>query len=222
MKCKCCGGEVAAEALSCPYCGAENPEGIRFQQEIQAKIKRNKLLAPILLRQKTPELVERILNRVMIGGVAWFVISLLICFGMFCVEYGIDFFRGEKVPHTEYAVILEDAHTANHRSGYDYWLEERNDMLDKLETGALISDYETENLIGVAQRFWDSYNEKDAVAQNGREEVEAFFCGILGFGEAELIAMMKSDWYRLSDEQQQEIAAPVKQRLVEVQQKWDF
>ena len=67
MKCVNCGGELDSQAIKCPYCGSRNQAGLAFYKDVYEKVNRNKLLAPLLLRQKTPELVQRMLTRIIIA-----------------------------------------------------------------------------------------------------------------------------------------------------------
>lgn len=80
MKCSYCGGEFSSQSEKCPYCGRENGEGIAFQEEVKRKIEKNRMLRPLLIRQETPKLVQRMLSRliVIIGGTA-----VLLCVGSF-------------------------------------------------------------------------------------------------------------------------------------------
>lgn len=66
MKCPSCGGEFSSQSIACPYCGRENSEGIVFQKRIYQKIEKNKLLKRFLIKQKTPELVQRMLTRLLL------------------------------------------------------------------------------------------------------------------------------------------------------------
>ena len=75
MKCQYCGGEVSSQSIKCPYCNQDNPEGIAFQKEVYKRIERNKLLKPFLLKQKTPELVQKMLTRVIIIAI---VVNILL------------------------------------------------------------------------------------------------------------------------------------------------
>lgn len=84
MKCPYCGGEFSSQSIKCPFCGRENAEGIAFQNEIQKRIERNRLLRPFLIKQKTPELVQRMLTRIffVIAGVNILLIAFSLGFYM--------------------------------------------------------------------------------------------------------------------------------------------
>ncbi|MGN0431584.1 MAG: hypothetical protein ACI4EQ_04425 [Lachnospiraceae bacterium] len=184
MKCPYCGGEVSSQSISCPFCGRENPEGIAFQEEVRRKIERNKLLKPFLIKQKTPELVQKMLSRILIILV---VLNAVLFFSTFFIFLWAERDRTrEPQPggHAEQFLAQFDT-TGNW--GYNNFCDRMYRIMDAVDAGEEIADYEVEWLVEYAY---------DAVAENADSEqenageciltVQAFFRGYLGFTDEEM------------------------------------
>ena len=63
MNCPYCGGLLTYQDVVCPYCGKENKEGAAFQKEVYDRIERNRLLRPFLINKKKPEVLKRVMLR---------------------------------------------------------------------------------------------------------------------------------------------------------------
>lgn len=191
MKCPYCGGEVSSQSISCPFCGRENPEGIAFQEEVKAKIERNKLLKPFLIKQKTPELVQKMLTRI---WVVLIVLNVVLFVGSFLIymwgEMG-DTRTPEPGSFAEHYLSEYDV-TGNWE--YDNFCEMMQKIMDAKESGENPSDYEVEYLVDYAY---------DAIAENAKKPAEnseeivltvhAFFRGYLGFEEADMAFLLPEE-----------------------------
>lgn len=217
MKCNYCNGEVSAEALSCPFCGNINEEGVRFQQEVQEKIKRNKLLAPLLLKQKTPELVEKLLERMILVCLGIFVVGMAILCGIFLLEFGISE-GNEREAVFHYAKELEQAHGDAYASRYNHWMEYRDVILDKLENGAEIQEYETGPLFNYAFDLWNYEKQDDPYYIKGKVEIEAMFIGILDFSDEEMKYFTNYEYYwEIEETEREALYRMILERLQEAQ-----
>ncbi len=197
MKCPNCGGEVSSQSLNCPFCGSKNPEGIAFYEEVQKKIERNKLLKPFLIKQKTPELVQKMLTRICI---IVFLVNVLLFVGSFLI-----FFLGESHEQRTWqkdtfaARYYEEYDTAGNWD-YECFLEKIQFILGEMEAGEVPEEYHVEALVRHAyDLISDAYDETDMEnsdtgnheAENTNQEeavlmVYAFFQGYLGFDESQM------------------------------------
>ena len=187
MKCTYCGGEVSSQSIRCPFCDRENPEGIAFQEEIRKKIERNKLLKPFLLKQKTPELVQKMLSRI------W-----LLLLGVNCILFVFSFLIfmwGENTGHRNpnpgsfaenYVNCFDITGNWEYEAFYGYMTEIMNAQV----TGEEIPEYKVEYLVDYA---YDVIAE-EADCENEEEEhiltVYAFFQGYLGFEEKDMVFLL--------------------------------
>jgi len=216
MKCPYCGGEVSSQSVACPFCGRENPEGIAFQEEVQKKIERNKLLKPFLIRQKKPELVQRLLSR-MIG------ILLIINIVMLTLTF-IAFLLIEREPNRKpekgsYAELYFSDFQGVNDYYFDRYYKNVIEFMEHLDKGEMADDYEVESLIDSARRALEESQE-----QEYQEEIylhtKAFFEGVLGLTEEES-AILEPDeegeyGYLYSDDIRRETAiGAVKKKMKE-------
>lgn len=63
MNCPYCGALLTYQDVVCPYCGREHKEGVAFQKEVYDRIERNRLLRPFLINKKKPEVLKRVMLR---------------------------------------------------------------------------------------------------------------------------------------------------------------
>lgn len=191
MKCPYCGGEVPSQSISCPFCGRENPEGIAFQEEVRKKIERNKLLKPFLIKQKTPELVQKMLTRI---WVILIVLNAVLFFSSFFVflwaERGYDR-EPENGSHAERFLTQFDS-TGNWE--YDNFCDQMYDIMDAVENGEEPTEYEVERLIEYAyDAVADSADGEFDNAEECLMTVDAFFRGYFGFSEEDMVFLMPNE-----------------------------
>lgn len=181
MKCPYCNGEVPAQSISCPYCGRENPEGIAFQKQVQEKIERNRLLKPFLLRQKTPELIQKMMTRIIIVliviNVSLFAFALLVA--------ALSGMEEEREPEEgsfaeQYLYDINDLDDYNFRH-YDSELTAHMEML---ENGEIPDREDVEDLVYYAHRVLEESFGKELFEEIYLYE-SAFFRGFLGLTEEE-------------------------------------
>ena len=185
MKCPNCGGNIPMESLSCPYCGTANQERIDFLEEIQRKIERNKLLKPFLLKQKTPELVQKMLTRI-------FLILLGVNVLIFVATFGF-FMWGERdgsrrVPQEgSMAQEYYDTFIETEHYYFAIFLREAGDMIEMTESGEVPEEDDIEDLIRYGYEAVEAAQEEETpVREEIRLTVDAFFMGYLGLSEAEM------------------------------------
>ena len=94
MKCTFCGGDVDAQMTKCPFCGKENPAGVAFQEQVEAKKKRNRELPRFILKLEEKEIKRKLLTRINIALVVLNVILLVGSFGL----YLLSDIKTERVP----------------------------------------------------------------------------------------------------------------------------
>lgn len=185
MKCPYCGGEVSSQGLKCTFCGRENEEGIKFWKELQEKSERNRLLRPLLLKQKTPELAQKMLTRMIIIFTIANVLLLVISFGIFMVS------EHKAVREVEKGSIAESFYE-EYAGNSEYFVMSffigKNDYIDKLESGNMPTESEVSLLVGDAysvMRELDEYDEETAELLT--ENIRAFFMGYIGLAEEEMV-----------------------------------
>lgn len=183
MKCPYCGGEVPAQSVACPFCGQENPEGIAFQKEVQEKIERNKLLKPFLIKQKTPELIQKMMTRIIVILVV--VNVVLLGFSFLLTVWSV---REEvRVPaEGSFAELyLEDFRDFDDYYFNNYYRELKK-QIEMLDNGEMPEEAEIQNLVKDAHRALEENEGEEIQAAIYRYEV-AFFRGVLGLTEEESI-----------------------------------
>ncbi len=184
MKCPYCGGEVSSQSVKCPFCGRENQEGIAFQEEVQKKIERNKLLKPFLIKQKTPELVQKMLTRIWIILIALHVILFV---GTFVIFMWGEQSQNRKPISGSFAEQYISEYDVTGNFEYDYFCELMQKMMDAEANGETLSDFQVEYLVEYAYKTIAENTENPG---ENAEEIEAtvyaFFRGYLGFEEADM------------------------------------
>lgn len=181
MKCPYCGGEVPAQSIACPFCGQENPEGIAFQKEVQEKIERNKLLKPFLMKQKTPELIQRMMTRIIII----LVIVNVVAFGFTFLLAVFATQEEVRVPASgSFAELyLEEINDLDDYYFNNYY-RELKDQLDMLDNGEMPEEAEIQNLVDNAHRALEE-SEGEEIQESIYLYEVAFFRGFLGLSEEE-------------------------------------
>ncbi len=82
MNCPYCGGLLTYQDIVCPYCGKENKEGAAFQKEVYDRIERNRLLRPFLINKKKPEVLKRVMLRMVFILVFFNIMLIAIALGV--------------------------------------------------------------------------------------------------------------------------------------------
>jgi len=83
MKCTFCGGEVGADQLRCPYCNQENLIAYQRQKELNEETAKNEAEAKKVIASSKSDIVHKVLSRILIGLVIFFVIITIISFGVY-------------------------------------------------------------------------------------------------------------------------------------------
>ncbi|MDE5892363.1 MAG: zinc ribbon domain-containing protein [Acetatifactor sp.] len=182
MKCENCGGEVDSQAISCPYCGGRNEAGINFYKEVYQKVNRNKLLAPLLLRQKTPELIQRMLTRIIVAMGIMGVVFIGISVVMILMTDDPIFSDAQPEPGSyaaEYTGIWDD---------YDYrnWAEYSSELLEVWNGGSPKRSLSIGQMLGSGFDLYYGRNKDPQLQEQARLEVDALLEGVLQLSREEL------------------------------------
>lgn len=213
MKCVNCNGEVDSQAIKCPYCGSRNEAGIQFNKQVYEKIHRNKLLAPFLLKQQTPELIQKVLGRVILAmagaGLALFVICIVLILWM-------DRETREEPKAGSYAEAYEEANTYNN-SDYFSFIRETNVFIDAWEAGNKIDVYDVENMIYYSYRM---IHEEDKLEPEYKKkamlEIDMIYRDMLGLTEEEMALFdTREPRYQYSDYMTNEVKAQLTEIVCE-------
>ena len=184
MKCPYCGGEVPSQSVKCPYCDAVNPEGVAFQEEIQERIERNRLLRPFLIKQKTPELKQRMLTRMIVILMGINVALIAFSLGIFLWENREERRAAAKDSQAKY---YETLFGENRNYYYDEFLRRMNEFVDMAEEGQIP---EREDILSLLDRAYDSlYYMQDEEKEFQQEilfNIKAFFMGYVGLTSDEM------------------------------------
>ncbi len=181
MKCPYCGGEVPAQSISCPFCGQENPEGVAFQKEVQKKIERNKLLKPFLIKQKTPELIQRMMTRIIVIIVV--VNVALLGFSFLLTVWSVQEEVREPATGSYAELYLEKFKDLDDYYFNNYYRELKK-QVEMLDSGEMPDEYEISNLVTDAHRALEE-SEGEAIQAAIYQYEIAFFRGFLGLTEEE-------------------------------------
>lgn len=192
MKCMNCGGEVDSQAVRCPYCGGRNAAGISFYKEVYQKVNRNKLLAPVLLRQKTPELIQRMLTRIIL---AMGILGLIFIGIGFLLYLMIDdpVYRDIEPDPNSYAAECVKIYDNFNNNDFRNWTRHSNEFLDKWNCGGIIGSYEIELMLKYGFQVYYADGMDPQLQQQARMEVDALLEGILQLSEEELALFHKAD-----------------------------
>ncbi len=184
MKCPYCGGDVSSQSLKCTFCGRENEEGMQFWQELQEKSERNRLLKPLLLRQKKPELAQKMLTRVIVILTIANVLMFAISFGIFLIA------TKEEVREPEAGSLAENFYEEYPGSSdYLFWdfFIDQNEYIDMIEAGEAPDESIVRILVGDAYHVMRVLSEQDEEAADLiKENIRAFFMGYIGLTEEEM------------------------------------
>lgn len=80
MNCPYCGALLTYQDVVCPYCGRKHKEGVAFQKEVYDRIERNRLLRPFLINKKKPEVLKRVMLR---------MVFILVFFNMMLITFAL-------------------------------------------------------------------------------------------------------------------------------------
>lgn len=182
MKCENCGGEVDSQAIRCPYCGGRNEAGISFYKEVYQKINRNKLLAPLLLRQKTPELIQRLLNRIIIAMGIMGLVFIGISVVMILMTDDPVFSDAQPDPNSyaaEYTGIWDDY-------DYRYWAEYSSRFLEVWNGNVQRGSLSIGQMLNSGFSLYYDRNKDPQLQEQARLEVDALLAGVLQLSREEL------------------------------------
>lgn len=181
MKCPSCGGEVSSQSARCPYCGNVYEPGALFQREIAEKVARNKLLPKFILKSRTPDMVQMLLTRVVVGfGLAAFLITA----AAFCI-YMAGERVGQRTPRPDsYAQKYLSKYTAEDTAYIedDLAREYRDEVMEAVNTGQEVKEYQVEAVLrNVCKVLRD-----ETVGETAKEQIYAFLYGYLLLTEDEI------------------------------------
>ena len=182
MKCPYCGGEVSSQSVACPFCGRENAEGIAFQQEVSQKIERNKLLKPFLKKQKTPELVQRMLNRILL--ILIMVNVILIAFSCGLITWSAREVVRNPISGSYAETYLQEYHADMDDYYFKNFYRSMSDFMEAYDSGEAPDRDKLINLVNDGRRALKENCEDPSYEGVYTFEV-AFFRGFLGLSEAE-------------------------------------
>lgn len=186
MKCPYCGGEVSSQESKCSFCGRENPEGVAFRAEINRKIERNRLLKPFLIKQKTPELAQKLLTRILVIIIG--INTALVIFSM-----GLYLWADSEADKKS-RIPASGSHAEQYRTEflredtyyYTACMEEMQNFFDSLQSGQMPDKEEISRLVEYA---YDAAEGMAGEPEENRKEamtfLYAFFNGYLGLTEEE-------------------------------------
>lgn len=192
MKCTNCGGEVDSQAISCPYCGGRNEAGIAFYKEVYEKVNRNKLLAPLLLRQKTPELIQRMLTRIIVAmgimGVVFIAISVAMSVAMVLMTYDPIYSDVQPDPNSYAAeyVATQDYY-------YQSWSEYASMFLEAWNGDSRESGFSISQMLNSGFHIYYDRDTDQQLQQQARLEVDALLEGVLQLSREEVALFHKTD-----------------------------
>ncbi len=193
MKCPYCGGEVPSQSTKCPYCGMENPEGVAFQEEVQRKIERNRLLRPFLLKQKKPELVQKMLTRILLLVTVFNVLLIMGSFGLYYWSYSANSEDKEPAPGSRATHFRENYYDAN-----NFWQLEFYTDVDTLVT--LRESRQEISYACISSVVYSAYSvmrEADSAGTEEKAKTEefcrVFFGEYLGLNEQEMEFLQPGD-----------------------------
>lgn len=104
MKCTFCGGEVGADQLRCPYCNQENLIAYQRQKELNEETAKNKAEAKKVIASSKSDIIHKVLSRILIGLVIFFVIITIVSFGVYLYIEGEIF---QPKPPSDYIETLD-------------------------------------------------------------------------------------------------------------------
>ncbi len=193
MKCPYCGGEMYAQSVKCPYCGRENTEGTAFWQETSRRIERNKLLKPLLIKQKTPELVQRMLTRIIIVAVIGNLLLFVLCIGV--LMWKDREISAKASPGIHAGAYLDEFYDKGTGYWYAAFFEQADSIIDILEDDKKPSESEVKSLLRNAWRLCGEMAAKYEPEE--RKEIEsylkAFFTEYLGIPKEDLPLLFAHD-----------------------------
>lgn len=192
MKCTNCGGEIDSQAIVCVYCGSRNEEGIAFYKEVYHRIQRNRLLAPVLLRQKTPQMVQRMLTRIIVGMAALGMVLLCISLGMYLLVP--DPVYSDKQPESgSYAAEYADMENDRNNSNYRSWIQYSNMVMDSLDEGRTPDTNVVQRMLEYGFQTYYAREMDTQLQAQARLQVDAMLKGVLELGEEEIAMFHKAE-----------------------------
>lgn len=197
MKCINCGGEVDSQSTKCPYCGSDNAEGIKFQQEVADRLARNKLLPKFILKDKTPDILQKLLWRVMFSFTLAGIVLMGVSFTLYCIS---DNLMASKEPYG-YAKESYYTRTENAADIYIFPEEYMNEIIVALDTGVKPYRSRVEYVLEYTYRLMvpDTYQDKEGY-HDICLECYAFLKGYLCLQEEEIEYLLENNGERYPSE----------------------
>ncbi len=186
MKCPYCGGEMSSQGLKCEFCGRENEEAVRFGEQLQERSERNRLLRAVLLKEKKPEMVQKLLTR-------WILILMAANLLLVACSFGIYLAADREVVREpgkgSPAETFYREYTGNSSDYFSVtFFREQNEYIDRLEAGEAPDETAVSLLVSAAYDVVSKVEDTEPVM----EELRAFFMGYIGLSEEEM-AFLKPD-----------------------------
>lgn len=176
-----------SRAAECPYCHSENPEGIRFQQEVTEKMERIRLLKPFIMKKKTPDIVYKYMTGLLAALIGVNLLIFMITVGVAWI--GEQILKPAEPAAGSYAEKFDEYCLASFYGKY-------NKIFEKRGKGQLPSSYEVESVIGDGFRI---------LCQAGEEGT-----GITD-GDAEKVMLVLEDYLKLTEEEMSYIEKQVRE-----------
>ena len=230
MKCKGCGANFPSRELTCPYCGRENHRGLSWfshRQAAEEAYQQALAQSGVSLRRIA---ANRIVNRVLFGIIALFLLTVLLVFLYFFAAEGLSrlsvalrqdaiyeeldqLYREERFGEL-YALLDEKDLFGEETYAYSQMALLHRDYLDFQESRLSffldeeIDDFTVEYLLSKANDLFSgdipAYPEltKENLVhlEVYRREAEGFCRGVLGLTEEEM-ALLYQDYLYYSDEE---------------------
>lgn len=193
MKCINCGGEVDSQSAKCPYCGSLNEEGLKFQQEVASRLARNKLLPKFILKDKTPDMLQSFLWRVMLS----FTIAGVL---LFVIGFGIYYIADEMLGNVDPYGYAEETYYSRIENSEEVYIFPEDFMMEimvDLDTGVKPYRSRVEYVLEYTYRLMVSDTYRDVEGYHDLcLECYAFMKGYLQMEEAEIEYLLENDGER--------------------------
>lgn len=164
MKCPNCGGEVESTEAKCPYCQTIMPSGVYYQDEMERKMRRIKLLKPFMMKEIAPQAVSKVLNNTLLVMVFACFIFLFISFLISAYIYNEP--KGKEPTPGSYQERYVN---------YDYseFVRYRTAAMNSLDDEKEFDDFYIEYSIWYGFKAFEGHE----------DEIEAYFRGYLCFDD---------------------------------------
>lgn len=176
MKCPNCGGEVDSQSTACPYCNSTYEPGRLFQLELAEKMAKNKLLPQFILKNRTPDMVQMLLTRVIISFSVAAVVFTVAAFGIYMLADN----RIARTPK-EGTYAWKYAQESDRRIENEMVREYMYEIVIAVDTGEAIRESALDYVLSNSYKIL-----VDEADSRAAEQVRAFMIGYLQMTEEEI------------------------------------